>query len=120
MAILNTASVLFDGATITSNQTTTDIDQPLTLVKSVDKLNALPGQTLTYSIVVNNPNDYAVSGISFMDSYDSTQTTYVADSFTFENASATPTIVDPIAYTIATIPALTSVTITFQVTVGTN
>lgn len=118
MSINNTAQILFDGSSFFSNEVATEVDQQLTLTKTVDKAHVLSGGTLLYLITINNPNNYPVDLVDFKDEYDSDQTTYVLDSFQVNGVDVEPDNTDPIQYMIPTIPALSDMTIVFKVTVN--
>lgn len=119
MSIYNRSSIMFDGEPIYSNEVMTDIDLALTIVKTVDKTSAMAGNILEYSILISNPNNYEVTDILFVDTYDNVQTTYLANTFSVDGVMATPdSILPTITYNIPSIDALGDVTITFQVTIN--
>lgn len=113
----NAASVVYDGNPITSNTVETLLLLAPTITKAVDKLTAVVGDTLTYTITVTNLALSPLSNIPFTDII-AEGATYVADSFKLNGSSATPTVTDQtLSYTIASIAALGVATIQFQVTV---
>jgi uncharacterized repeat protein (TIGR01451 family) len=116
--ITNTASVLFKGDNLVSNTVQTQVAKKITLVKSVSKTDALSGDILTYTIILSNAGNPVETNIPFTDAWDATQLTYVANSFTNGGVIATPTTTSPLVYTIPTIAANGTVTLTFQVTVN--
>lgn len=87
---------------------------PETFTKSVDKTFANIGEVLTYSIVVDNPNNFAINNVLVTDATPA-GTTYLGNL----TVSAPFTGTDlPTGITITTIPADGSVTITWQVRVN--
>lgn len=113
----NTASVVYDGATIDSNTVSTLLLLPPTIVKVVDKLTASIGDVLTYTITITNVSLSAYTDIPFADIV-ADGATYVTDSFTVNGTATTPTITgQTLSYTIANLAALGVVNIQFQVTV---
>ncbi|MGX8850335.1 DUF7507 domain-containing protein [Amedibacillus sp. YH-ame10] len=89
---------------------------PEKFTKSVDKEFANIGDILTYTIVVENPNNFAVNNVVVSD-ITPTGTTYIGNL----TVSSAYTGVDlPTGITITTIPANGSVTITWQVQVNTT
>ena len=75
-------------STDTGTATTVATAPELTLVKSVDKANAAPGETLTYTIVVANGGSGAASTVVISDVIP-TNTTYVTGSMTIDAVSKT-------------------------------
>jgi len=115
--IENTANVTYDGDVISSNTTETLLLLPPTLLKSVDKLIASIGETLTYTIVITNVGLTAITDLPFADAIP-TGAEYISDSFTLNSAPVTPTITDDtLHYTIPSIGILGVATVTFQTTV---
>lgn len=113
----NNANVTYGGNTITSNTATTLLLLAPTILKSVDKLTANIGDTLTYTITITNPSLQAITNLPFSDTI-SAGATYVASSFTLNGTAATPTITgSTLTYTIPSIASLASAVITFQVKV---
>lgn len=113
----NAASIVYDGATITSNTVETLLSLPPTIVKVVDKLTAKVGDTLVYTITVTNVALSAITNVPFTDII-ADGATYATDSFKVNGTAATPTVTDKtITYTIPSIAALGIATIQFQVTV---
>lgn len=118
MAIINklenAASVAYGGSTINSNIVETVLLLPPTLLKTVDKVTASIGETLTYTVTVANAGLNRLESIPFTDVLP-TGSQYVAGSFTVGGTGATPTINgNTLTYTIAEIAALGSVVIQFQ------
>lgn len=89
---------------------------PLVLTKSADKLNVFPGDIVTYTVVIDNPdNTNAETNIVFTDLIPD-GATFIEDSFTIGGAQqigADPNFGVPIP----DIPATGSVTVTYQVRV---
>src|SRR5574344_2158643 len=105
-SVENSASVVYNGSTINSNTTTTLLLLPPTLLKTVDKLIASIGETLTYTIVITNVALGAITNLPFSDTIPA-GTEYIDNSFTLNGSSATPTITDGVInYTIPNIGIL--------------
>lgn len=118
----NTASVTYNGNTINSNMVETLLLLNPTLLKAVDKLTAMVGDTLNYTVTVTNPGLSALSNLPFSDTLPAGGT-YVASSFKVNGTAATPTVTgSTLTYTIPTIAALGTAVITFQlqITGGSN
>lgn len=88
---------------------------PETFSKSVDKSNADIGDVLTYTVVVNNPNDFAVNNVLVTDATP-VGTTYVGNLTV--SAPFTGTTLSS-GITITSIGPNSSVTLTWQVQVNT-
>lgn len=121
MAIINkldnTASVLIGTVETASNTVTTLLNLPPTLVKTVDLLTAVIGDTLTYTVVITNLNLAALSNIAFTDIIP-TGCEYVPGSFKLNGSAVTPTIAgQTLTYTLASLAALGVATFSFQGTV---
>lgn len=113
--IENVSSISYGGATINSNAVDTLLLLAPTIIKTVDKLTAAIGDTLTYTITITNVSLSAISNLPFTDELPS-GVTYVNNSFTANGTSVTPTLTSPaLTYTIPSIPALGAVTLQFQV-----
>ena len=96
--------------------TVTNAILPPTAVKTVDKAFADFGDVLTYSVAINNPNNGILNGVGFTDAIPS-GTTFVGGSLTVTNATVVGT--NPAAgLTLNNIPANTTATVSWQVTVG--
>lgn len=126
MPLLQNQSIInFNGLDITSNVVTTtlaDLLAPL-VVKAVSPVTSIlepaeTGDTLTYTVTIQNINPLApITNLLFTDVLPA-GVTYVAGSFEVNGTPATATIVgQTLTYTIPNIAALTTVTITFEVTV---
>lgn len=113
----NTATITYGGNPINSNTVETLLLLAPTITKTVDKLTANVGDTLVYTITVSNISLSPVTNIPFTDII-AAGATYVTDSFKVNSAAATPTINgQTLSYTIASIAALGTATIQFQVTI---
>ena len=121
MAIINrldnTASVVYNGTTVTSNTASTLLLLAPTVAKTVDKLSANIGDTLTYTVTVTNVSLSSVTSLPFTDALPQ-GSEYVADSFQVNGSAATPTVnSNTLTYTIPSIPAAGTAVLTFQVRV---
>lgn len=113
----NTATITYDGNPINSNSVETLLLLAPTITKTVDKLTANVGDTLTYTVTITNISLSPVTNILFSDSIVE-GASYVVDSFMVDGVVTTPTITDnTVSYTIASIAALGITNIQFQVTV---
>lgn len=113
----NTASVTYGGSPINSNSVSTVLLLAPTLLKSVDKLTASIGDTLTYTITVTNVGLNTLTNLPFTDVVP-TGTTFVTGSFAVNGTAATPTVTNnTLTYTIPSIAALGTANIQFQVKV---
>lgn len=118
MAIINkldnTASVQYNGATITSNTVETLLLVAPTLLKSVDKLTANIGDTLTYTVTITNIGLSPLTNLPFTDILPQ-GSLYIANSFTVNGTAATPTLTNnTLTYTVPSIAALGTATLQFQ------
>lgn len=121
MAIINqlsnTASVLFNGNPVNSNNVSTNLLLAPTLLKAVDKLTANIGDVLTYTVTITNLSLTEMTSVPFTDILPA-GCSYVTDSFELNGKVAVPTVVDnTLTYIIATIAPLGIATIQFQSTV---
>lgn len=121
MAIINKldnqASLTYGGNTINSNTVSTLLLLAPTLVKSVDKLTANIGDTLTYTLTVTNLSLSALTNLPLSDTIPA-GASYLADSFKVNGTAATPTVTNStLTYTIPSIPASGTALVTFQVSV---
>lgn len=113
----NTASVVYNGTTITSNPASTLLLLAPTVTKTVDKLSANIGDTLTYTVTVTNVSLSAISNLPFSDTLPP-GALYLTDSFTLNGSPVTPGLSDnTLTYTIPSVPAAKSAVISFQVLV---
>lgn len=115
--LLNTASVIFNEESISSNTVTTNLLLAPVLTKSVDKSSAYIGDTLTYTVLIENMSLAEITSLQFTDVLpDGSE--YVADSFTLNSASATPVLTgNTLTFTVDTLTASGSVTLSYQVLV---
>lgn len=121
MAIINkldnVATVVYNGTDVLSNTVSTLLALAPTLLKSVDKLTAAIGDTLTYSIDITNLGLNAITNLPFKDVLPS-GCTYVTDSFTVKGAPVTPTVTaNTLTYTIPSVAAASVTKVQFQVKV---
>ena len=113
----NTASVSYNGSTITSNSVSTLLLLAPTILKTGDKATASIGDVVTYTVTVTNLGLSAITNLPFTDALPA-GSTYVADSFTVNGTAATPTLTaGTLTYTIPTIAPLGTAAVRFQVTV---
>lgn len=106
-----------DGVIIDSNLVDTILLLPPTMLKSVDKLIASIGDTLTYTIVITNVSLSALTNVEFADAIPE-GTVYVDDSFKLNGTAVVPIISeDTLYYTISSIDILGVATVSFQVEV---
>lgn len=113
----NTANVVYNGTTITSNTASTLLLLAPTVSKTVDKLSANIGDTLTYTVTVTNVSLSPVTNLPFTDALPQ-GSQYVSGSFAVNGTSATPTVTDnTLTYSIPSIPAAGASILTFQVRV---
>ena len=113
----NTASVTYGGNPINSNSVSTVLLLAPTLLKSVDKLTANIGDTLTYTVTVTNVGLNALTNLPFTDVVPA-GATFVTGSFNVNGTAATPTVTNnTLTYTIPSIASLGTANIQFQVKV---
>ena len=113
----NAASVTYGGSPINSNTVSTVLLLAPALLKTVDKLTASIGDTLTYTITVTNAGLSAITNLPFTDTIPA-GASFVTGSFTVNSAAATPTVTNnTLTYTIPNIAALGTASIQFQVKV---
>lgn len=111
----NSANIVYGGNTINSNTVTTLLLLAPTILKAVDKLTANVGDTLTYTITITNIALSPITNLAFTDTI-AAGATYIASSFALNGTAATPTVNgNTLSYTIASIAALGTAVITFQV-----
>lgn len=113
----NKASIVYNGATITSLPVATQLLIPPTILKTVDKAIASINDILTYTVVITNVGLSAITNIPFTDVLPA-GSQFVTGSFKENNAQVTPTLTNnTLTYKIPSIAALGITTLTFQVTV---
>lgn len=116
-SINNTASISYDGSDINSNTTATILLLPPTILKSVDKLIASIGDTLTYTVTITNVALSPITNLPFSDIIPP-GAEYIDDSFQLNGSAATPILTDDtLTFTIPNIGILGVAIITFQVTI---
>lgn len=102
--------------TVPSNTVMTVVNSSgLNVMKSVSASEAGVGDTLTYTVHIQNSGTVAATNVSFLDPIPS-GTTFVANSVTI-NGTAQPGFDPNVGFTLPNIAAGTSLTVTFQVTV---
>jgi len=112
---LNPTSVYTD-ASITSNTVTTNISEAtVTNTKSVDKVYATIGNTLTYTSVIKNTGNIDITNTDFIDAVPD-YTTFVAGSVKIDSTEY-PDYNPNIGFTLGTITPGSSVSVTFKVNV---
>lgn len=113
----NSSNIVYNGNTINSLPTETLLLVLPTIVKSVDKIVASIGDTLTYTVTVTNLGLTTISNIHFTDILPA-GCEFITGSFKENGFQVTPKLADhKLTYTIPSIGALGVVTLTFQVTV---
>lgn len=111
----NTATITYGGNPINSNTVSTLLLLAPTIVKTVDKLTASIGETLTYTVTITNLALSAIPNLPFSDIIP-TGGTYVTASFTLNGSAATPTLTgSTLTFTIPAIPSLGTAILQFQV-----
>lgn len=115
--LLNTASVMFNEESVSSNTVTTNLLLAPVLTKSVDKSTAYVGDTLTYTVVINNVSLADITNLPFTDILpDGSE--YVEESFALDSVAATPVLAgNTLTFTIDSLTASGSATLSYQVTV---
>ena len=98
--------------------TNTAITSTLTATKIVDKIKALPGDILTYTIELNNSGPLTISNTVFKDTIP-TGSSFVANSVTVNGVSLPGSVAPPSGVNIGTLP-LGVTTLTFQVNLQTT
>ena len=101
------------GDWMVSTITNTAITSTLTATKIVDKSKILPGDTLTYSIGLNNSGPLTISNTVFKDTIP-TGSSFVANSVTVNGVSIPGSVAPPSGINIGTLP-IGVTTLTFQV-----
>ncbi len=100
-----------------SNIVTTTVNVTnLNITKSADVSAVKPGDTIVYTIEVENTGNVIASNVQFIDQIDS-NTTFVAGSVTI-NGSPEPTFNPSVGFALPNINANDTVTVSFQVTVN--
>lgn len=115
--LANTANIIVDGETVTSNNVSTLLQLPPTILKAVDKLTAKINDTLTYTITITNVALSEVTNVLFEDTIPA-GATYIVNTFKVNGVEATPIIDNQkLSYTIPTIAVAGITILTFDVTV---
>lgn len=117
-SVINQAVVSYDSEVVKSNAVETQIKNPLLVQKAVDKTVASIGDTLSYTITIQNPSLMPFLNVTFTDTVDS-HLNYITPSFKVNGVQKTPTISGQvISYVIDSIAANSNVVITFQARVA--
>ena len=115
--INNTANVLYNGSTITSNSAETNILLNPTITKEVDKETASIGEVVTYTVTITNPSEVEISDIVFSDVLPA-GVSYIDGSFEVNGSPVTPTVSNnTLTYSVTSIGTMGSVVLEFQATV---
>lgn len=110
MAVINNienySTITYNSTPINSNTVNTILLLDPTILKTVDKLTAVIGETLTYTIVITNLALSAITDLPFADTIpDGAE--YITDSFTLNGSPVSPTITGGVInYTIPSIGIL--------------
>lgn len=118
--ITNQAQAKDNNKTPKSNVLTVPYEKLVTLAKSTTFTgNAMPGDTISWKIVITNPNsNIAKTNILFSDTLDS-NTSYVTGTFKVNGTMQTPSATSSaVTYTIPSIASSGSATIEFDVLVS--
>ncbi|MFF1288336.1 beta strand repeat-containing protein [Bacillus thuringiensis] len=116
--IVNPNNVPVTNTTTTNTVTTTVQNDNVIAIKSVDVTNALPGQTLTYTITITNSGNVTIEDLLAIDTVP-IDTTFVADSVTI-NGINQPNENPENGITLGNLAPNESVIITFQVTISSS
>ncbi|PFR40458.1 beta strand repeat-containing protein [Bacillus thuringiensis] len=116
--IVNPNNVPVTNTTTTNTVTTTVQNDNVIAIKSIDVTNALPGQTLTYTITITNSGNVTIEDLLAIDTVP-IDTTFVADSVTI-NGINQPNENPENGITLGNLAPNESVIITFQVTISSS
>ncbi|WP_346988814.1 DUF11 domain-containing protein, partial [Bacillus sp. SW7] len=116
--IVNPNNVPVTNTTTTNTVTTTVQNDNVIAIKSVDITNALPGQTLTYTITITNSGNVTIEDLLAIDTVP-IDTTFVAGSVTI-NGINQPNENPENGITLGNLAPNDSVIITFQVTISSS
>ncbi|PEB24314.1 cell surface protein [Bacillus toyonensis] len=116
--IVNPNNVPVTNTTTTNTVTTTVQNDNVIAIKSVDVTNALPGQTLTYTITITNSGNVTIEDLLARDTLP-IDTTFVAGSVTI-NGINQPNENPENGITLGNLAPNESVIITFQVTISSS
>ncbi|TKJ00037.1 DUF11 domain-containing protein, partial [Bacillus cereus] len=116
--IVNPNNVPVTNTTITNTVTTTVQNDNVIAIKSVDVTNALPAQTLTYTITITNSGNVTIEDLLAIDTVP-IDTTFVAGSVTI-NGINQPNENPENGITLGNLAPNDSVIITFQLTISSS
>lgn len=113
-SISNVASAAYNGSIVESSAAVTQLLLDPTIEKTVDKSVATIGEILTYTVTIENISEIPISNVVFSDDIP-VGSNYVVGSFTVNGVTVTPTITESVlSYSISSIPASSSMVISFQ------
>jgi uncharacterized repeat protein (TIGR01451 family) len=113
-SISNVASAEHNGSIVESSAAVTQLLLDPTIEKTVDKSVATIGEILTYTVTIENVSEIPISNVTFSDDIP-VGSNYVVGSFTVNGVTVTPTITESVlSYSISSIPASSSMVISFQ------
>ena len=113
-SISNVASAAYNGSIVESSAAVTQLLLDPTIEKTVDKSVATIGEILTYAVTIENVSEIPISNVTFSDDIP-VGSNYVVGSFTVNGVTVTPTITESVlSYSISSIPASSSMVISFQ------
>lgn len=113
-SINNVASAEHNGSIVESSAAVTQLLLDPTIEKTVDKSVATIGEILTYTVTIENISEIPISNVVFSDDIP-VGSNYVVGSFTVNGVTVTPTITESVlSYSISSIPASSSMVISFQ------
>ena len=113
-SISNVASAAYNGSIVESSAAVTQLLLDPTIEKKVDKPVATIGEILTYTVTIENLSEIPISNVTFSDDIP-VGSNYVVGSFTVNGVTVTPTITESVlSYSMSSIPASSSMDISFQ------
>lgn len=113
-SISNVANAAYNGSIVESSAAVTQLLLDPTIEKTVDKSVATIGEILTYTVTIENVSEIPISNVVFSDDIP-VGSNYVVGSFTVNGVTVTPTITESVlSYSISSIPASSSMVISFQ------
>ncbi|MGH0423863.1 cell surface protein [Bacillus pretiosus] len=116
--IVNPNNVPVTNTTTTNTVTTTVQNDNVVAIKAVDFTNALPGQTLTYTITITNNGNITIEDLLLVDTAP-VDTAFVIGSVTI-NGINQPNVNPENGTTLGTLAPNDSIIITFQVTISSS
>ena len=113
-SISNVANAAYNGSIVESSAAVTQLLLDPTIEKTVDKSVATIGEILTYTVTIENVSEIPISNVTFSDDIP-VGSNYVVGSFTVNGVTVTPTITESVlSYSMSSIPASSSMVISFQ------